>query len=123
LLFADLYILYLFKVAVHWLKFYGNRNWPAVNGSVTAAALISGHTVEVPYEYRVDGELYTGLHEEPFLLADSMASYATKFRTGDNLVVRTKPAPREYLLWSTRIKLVPPQRFWLHPKLTGELLS
>jgi hypothetical protein len=46
--------------------------------------------VEVVYSYRLNGELYPGIHEEPFLLADSLAEYLERFGAGRSLVVRVK---------------------------------
>jgi Protein of unknown function (DUF3592) len=94
--FADLYLVYLFKVLVRGVKFYGNQHWPSVEGIVTATpnSSMAGWgcpTVEIPYKYRVNGELYTGLHEEPFLLSDSRTEYAARFRAGSKLLIRVKP--------------------------------
>jgi hypothetical protein len=44
------------------------------------------------YSYRVEEELYTGLHEEPFLLADSLADYISRFSNGRKFVVRVTPS-------------------------------
>ena len=94
--FADLYFIFLFKILVRWVKFYGNQHWPSVDATITATpsasmAAFGCQTVEIPYEYRVNGELYTGLHEEPFLLMSSRTEYAARFRAGSNLVIRTRP--------------------------------
>jgi hypothetical protein len=95
-LFADLYLVYLFKILVRWAKFYGSQHWPSAEGIVTSTPSPSTpvwgcRTVEIPYEYRVNGELYTGLHEEPFLLMDSLTKYAAQFTARSKLVIRTRP--------------------------------
>jgi hypothetical protein len=50
-----------------------------------------GPRVEIVYAFRVNGELYTGLHEEPFLLTKSLTEYVERFREGTLIVVRVKP--------------------------------
>jgi hypothetical protein len=51
--------------------------------------------VEIVYAYRFEGELYTGIHEEPFLLADSLTDYVERFAEGRSVVVRVKPGNPE----------------------------
>lgn len=93
--FADLYLGYVFKVLTRWAKFRGSRRWNKSDAIVTAmpssaSAALGCPTLEIPYNYRVNGELYTGLHEEPFLLADSLKQYAARFREGSKLTIRVK---------------------------------
>jgi hypothetical protein len=94
--FADSYLIYALKILTHWVKFHGSRNWKTTEGTVTAKPINSSaawgcRTVEIPYAYRVNGELYTGLHEEPFLLSDSLTKHAKRFREGSKFVIRVKP--------------------------------
>lgn len=94
--FADLYLVYLFKVLSRWTKFRGSRNWDTNEAIVTAMpdrtpAALGCPTLEIPYEYRVNGELYTGLHEEPFLLVDSLNTFAARFTAGNRFVIRINP--------------------------------
>src|SRR6266699_4275691 len=79
-----LYIGYVLKIAIRFFSFRGCRNWPSATATVTALPLTTGGgwgcpTVEIPYKYHIDGEPYTGLHEEPFLLADSLGEYVAQF--------------------------------------------
>jgi hypothetical protein len=97
-LFLDIYlayvfraVVYVFKAVAHWLGSRKSEQWPLANATITAPPLEPpGHsrTVELVYSYRFHGELYTGLHEEPFLLKDSMADYITRFAIGNSIVVR-----------------------------------
>jgi len=94
--FTDLYLIYIFKVITRWTKFRGSRSWDTNEATVTATpnktpATLGYPTLEIPYKYRVNGELYTGLHEEPFLLLDSLNTFAARFTEGDRLVIRIKP--------------------------------
>ena len=92
MLFADLYLVYASKIAIRFFRFRGCRNWPSATATVTALPLTTGGwgcpTVEIPYKYHIDGEPYTGLHEEPFLLANSLGEYIAQFH-GWNLDCRT----------------------------------
>ena len=97
---ADIYISYFFKILVRWLRFRHSAQWPRADATVTAApSSTSGAwgcpVAEIPYAYRVGGELYTGLHEEPFLLSDSAKNYAERFGRDATLVVRIEPGRPE----------------------------
>ena len=88
-------LVYAFNAIVHWLRICGSGKWPLANATVTAPP-ISSHgigcpSVEIVYCYRVKGELYTGVHEEPFLSAGSLTDYVERFGEGKSLVVRVKP--------------------------------
>jgi hypothetical protein len=76
-----------------WLKGVGSGNWPLVEAIVTDDAVrVHGaltDTIEFPYSYRVGGELYTGLHEEPCFLSDR--AYMARFPKGRKLLIRVKP--------------------------------
>ena len=91
-------IFYSFKAAIQTLRMVGTGEWSCAEAMITAQPIASiaslgvgCHTVEFPYSYRVDGELYTGLHEEPFFLANSTADYVARFSSGRTFVVRVKP--------------------------------
>jgi hypothetical protein len=80
-----------------WLKGIGSGNWPLVEAIVTDDAVrvheIFTDSIEFPYSYRVGGELYTGLHEEPCFVSDPR--YMARFPKGRKLVVRVKPGAPE----------------------------
>jgi hypothetical protein len=92
-------IVYTFNVTVHWLRVCGTAHWPLANATVTAAPISSFGfacpSAEIVYAYRFQGELYTGIHEEPFILTDSLTDYVERFREGRSLVVRIKPGNPE----------------------------
>ena len=76
-----------------WLRNLGRRNWKLTDAVVTDAPyrleglmLVS---VEFPYSYRINGELFTGLHEEPCFYSE--AEYMERFAKGRNFVVRVNP--------------------------------
>jgi hypothetical protein len=88
-------IAYVFNASAHWLRARGSDRWLFANATVTAPPVSSSGfgcpSVEIVYSYRFKGELYTGIHEEPFLLADSVTDYVERFGEGRSLVVRVKP--------------------------------
>jgi hypothetical protein len=84
-----------FKLIVLWVKTLGTSHWSCVEAIVTDQPMVSLQfgcpSVEVVYSYRIDGELYTGLHDEPFLMDDSQEEYIARFSTGRKFMVRVKP--------------------------------
>jgi hypothetical protein len=93
---------YAFSAIVHWLKMSGSGQWPPATGTVTAPPTTSSGLgcprVEIVYSYRVQGELYTGIHEEHFLATDSLTDYVERFGEGRGIVVRVKPDEPEVSL-------------------------
>jgi uncharacterized protein DUF3592 len=88
-------LVYAVRVTMHWPKIAGSGQWPLTNATVTAPPRISEGlgcpTAEIVYSFRVNGELYTGLHEEAFLSTDSMTDYIERFTEGRHVVVLVKP--------------------------------
>lgn len=88
-------IFYAFKRALLWLGACRSSPWPLASGTVTATPTSSEElgcpTVEIVYSYRVKGELYTGLHEEPFVSTDALTDYVERLGRGKSIVVRVKP--------------------------------
>lgn len=97
MIFADVFFFYIFKAVVNWVRARGSRKWPSVEATVLADPDRGGVgclKVEIFYSYRFDGELYTGSHDEPFLI-DSTKEYAARFPKDGSLVVRIKPGEPE----------------------------
>jgi len=61
---------------------------------VTDDPMRVGSTIEIVYSYRFEGELYTGLHEEP-VFAGSGTEYMERFTKGGKFFVRVKPGEPE----------------------------
>ena len=82
---------------IQLFRSYQAKSWPSVEAKVTSAQ--KGHgactTVEITYKYRIDGELYTGAHTEPFLFASSADCYLEECSPGSQIVVRVKPGESE----------------------------
>ncbi len=86
---------YALRAVVRWPRVWGCDKWPLANATVTApptrSSGIGCPVVQIIYSFRFKGELYTGLHEEPFFLADSVIDYVERFSEGRSMVVRVKP--------------------------------
>src|ERR1039458_2217092 len=93
--FLDIFIEYLFRVVVRFLKTRGTDTWPVVKATVTSSdcptASFGCPITEVHYKYVVDGELYTGTHEKAFILLSSGEHYARQLAAGADLCVRLNP--------------------------------
>ena len=98
--------LYLVQVSWVWLKAMRSGKWPRAEAVVTADpaaryAALAGFTVEVPYTYRFQGELYTGLHEEPSFGGVGSA-FMKRFAKGRRFLVRVNPAEPEVSIMRDR---------------------
>jgi hypothetical protein len=93
------FIIYSFRSVVHSMKAAGTGKWSFAEATVTAQPTVlrgfGRPVVEVVYSYRSEGEVYTGLHEEPFLRQESLANYVVRFSEGRKFVVRFKPEQPE----------------------------
>src|ERR1700730_13778359 len=85
------------RSAWNWLNGFGSGKWPSVTATITAEPMridrFGGNTVEIVYAYRFEGELYTGLHEEPCFFSES--DYMERFPKGRSFMVRVKPGEPE----------------------------
>ena len=97
--------IYLFRVFRGWLNSIGSENWPTAEAIVTADparfAAFGRYTVEVPYTYRFQGELYTGLHEEPSSFGVG-PKFMQRFAKDRRFVVRVNPADPEVSIMRDR---------------------
>src|SRR5262249_8525428 len=88
-------VVFVVRMVVQRLRGLGCGQWPAVAATVTAtprnSSALSGGEVEIVYAYRIHGELYTGIHEEPFLLPNWAQEYVARFPSGGSLVLRVDP--------------------------------
>lgn len=93
--FLDVIVEYLYRVIVRVIRTRGIAHWrtveATVNGSACPSATYGCHVAEVCYEFRLDGEPYTGIDEKPFIFHDSCESYAERFSPGVEIVIRLKP--------------------------------
>ena len=93
--FVDIFVEYLFRVMSRILKRRGSSAWPVAKAIVTSSAcpraMYGCDVAEVHYTYRIDGELYTGTNEKPFISPSSGEDYISRFAPGTEFSVRVKP--------------------------------
>lgn len=89
---------YGFRRVVEWIKSLGSRRWVEAEATVTAdpehLVRFGCDRVEFPYTYRVNGELFIGLHEEP-IFGWAETEYMERFVKGRRFLVRVKPGQPE----------------------------
>ncbi len=94
-MFGDVLIVFLVRALIQMVRSRRAKSWPVVAGKVTTAQRRIGSigcmVVDLTYQYRVDGELYTGTHAEPFLWAGSAKNYLEQCAPGSKLIVRVRP--------------------------------
>ncbi len=86
-------MIYIFRAAIQLIQSHKARSWPTVQAKViTATDGFEGcPTAEVTYKYRVDGELYTASHTEPFLFGSSQKCFLAQCDPDNEILVRVKP--------------------------------
>ena len=98
-MFADVLIVFIVRALIQLFRSQRARSWSVVEGEVTTADKPTGGfgcvVVELTYNYRVNGELYTGSHTEPFLSDGSAGDYLEQLQPGSKLVVRVRPGMPE----------------------------
>jgi hypothetical protein len=97
--FLDIYFVYLFKWFARLLRKRGANSWPIIQASVTSSTATSGGlgcpTSEVIYTYEIDGHIFGGRNEKPFITPSSAENYVAAFPAGSQVIVRTKPETPE----------------------------
>jgi hypothetical protein len=98
-------VVYFFRAARAWLNALRSEKWPTAEAIVTenpaGFAEFDGTTVDVPYTYRFEGELYTGLHEEPSFGGVGV-KFMRRFAKGRRFLVRVNPAEPEVSIMRDR---------------------
>jgi hypothetical protein len=90
----DIYVEFLIRAVIRFFKARGSASWPVTTAKVTAASLRRGlgcAVADIVYNYRFDGELYTGTDANPFLLTPSAESYLEDHPRGSELLLRVRP--------------------------------
>ena len=94
-MFLDIFVEYLFRVVLRVTKIHGSSTWPVAKATVTSSdcptSAFGCPVAEIYYTYRVNGELYTGVHEKPFILHSSGELYARQLSQGRDFAVRLRP--------------------------------
>ncbi|MGO8797217.1 MAG: DUF3592 domain-containing protein [Candidatus Sulfotelmatobacter sp.] len=93
------FLVVVFKRIIGQTAARGSDAWPLAEGTVTAPPRakfrLGRQSIELVYSYRFQGELYTGDHEQSFVLGRSLPDYVKRFGKGSRLAVRVKPEDPE----------------------------
>ena len=93
--FVDIYVEYLFRVAVREVRSVRSRDWPVVRATVLSAECShAGYgcaVATVYYEYTVGGRKYGAAFEKAFAVYDAGAEFAGGLMKGSELAVRVDP--------------------------------
>ena len=94
-LILDVLVEFLVRVVMRMVRIFRSRSWPTVTGEVTSSTYQKAgygcDVAEISYKYRVDGELYTGMYEKPFISSVRGEDYVARLPEGTELVLRVKP--------------------------------
>jgi hypothetical protein len=95
----DIYVEFIFRAVVLLFRTHRAKSWPVVQAEVTATHHRPGgygcDVVDVTYQYRVEEELHTGMHEKPFLWDSTAQEYMEQHSPGRALLVRVRPGASE----------------------------
>ena len=93
-LFLDVYIVYLFRIFWRLANLLRSRKWTkataTVFGSHTDRSVYS--SVDVDYEYAVNGQKYADSFTKPFIADSSAKAYGDQFARGTEFKIRIKPS-------------------------------
>ena len=93
-LFLDVLIVYLFRVFWRLGNLLRSRKWNKATATVLGVHpdLSNYSSVDVEYEYAVNGQKYAGSFTKPFIADSSANAYADHFAHGMEFKIRIKPS-------------------------------
>jgi hypothetical protein len=88
----DIFIEYFYRAVTRMITRRGSGAWPVAKATITSSSCPrAGYgcdVAEVYYTYRVNGEVYIGVNEKPFIVHNSGENYASRFAPGTECTVR-----------------------------------
>ena len=90
----DILVEFIVRVIIRFFRAWGAESWPVVQAKVTRTGYRGGYgcsVADINYQYRIDGELFTGADANPFMSGSSAKDYLENYRRGTELPVRVKP--------------------------------
>ncbi len=95
-LFVDVFIAYLIKLTLRFLRVRGSGGWNRVTAEIGSCRfddswVANCPTVHVGYIYEYEGKAYSGTDSKPFLSSMFAKEDAERFRPGETAVVRVNP--------------------------------
>jgi hypothetical protein len=101
----DVYVEYLVRVLMRLVQVVRSNSWPIVSGKIHAAVFhqktgLGCDSVEIFYEYNLDGQVYVGSYKNPFISPVLAERYVARFPKGTELLLRVKPGePAKSLMY------------------------
>jgi hypothetical protein len=93
--FVDIFIEWLVRMIAKIVRRIVSQSWQIVDATVTAAvynnASYGCDITDLHFDYSFDGQEYSGLHEEPFIMGALAKDFALDNPAGANIKVRLKP--------------------------------
>lgn len=110
----DVWVEYLVRVVMRLVQVLRSSSWPTVSGKVNAAVYhqqsgLGCNSVEIFYEYHLDGRVYTGSYKNPFIFPVLAERYVARFPNGTELVLRAKPGKPSISVMDRRASISPAQ--------------
>lgn len=90
----DIIVEYLVRVGMRIVQLLRSKSWPMVTGKITSSFFVKAgygcDIAEVHYNYRVQGELYSGQYKKPSI-GFRGEEYVANMSQGTKVIIRVKP--------------------------------
>jgi hypothetical protein len=94
--FADIFIEWLVRMIAKIVRRISSQSWPIVDATVTAArynhASYGCDITDLHFDYSFDGQEYSGLQEQPFIMGALAKDFALDYPAGARIKLRLKPS-------------------------------
>ena len=94
--FLDIVVEWLVRMVVKIVRRINSRSLPVVTATVTAAVYSKAgygcDTTDLHFDYSFDGQEYSELHEEPFIMGARAKDFALDYPAGASIKLRVKPS-------------------------------
>jgi hypothetical protein len=94
--YLDIFVEWLVRMVVKIVRRINSHSWPIVGAVVTAAVYSrAGYgcdTTDLHFDYSFEGQDFSGLHEEPFIMGARAKDFALDYAVGAIINVRVKPS-------------------------------
>jgi hypothetical protein len=91
----DVFVEFLIRVVQRGINLLRGRHWPFTPGVVKSVEcpdpIMGCHLVVVHYEYRFNGEAFTGTFKKPFIWSGSARSFMKEHNKYSSFGVRVNP--------------------------------
>jgi len=112
--FVDIYIEYLVRVMLRFIRACTVGAWPTVSAKIKSVGYRPGGfgcaVADLTYEYSFKSELYTGANANPFVMTASAKDYIKHYSEGGSVIVRVDPTRPHLSVMLERDQWSLPQR-------------